>query len=366
MTRKTTIIITGIIILGGFLISKVLSDQKKTLVREEVVKKQQVFKTIQINTDDLQTEIETSGRLGALNKVEIYAEVSGILQNTPKRFKAGNYFSKNEFLVRIDDSVYKNNLLAQKSSLLNQITLMLPDLGIDFPGEAEKWELYLAAFDLNKPINALPMVNSDQEKYYIASRNIFNQYYTVKSMEATLSKYNISAPFDGVVIASEINPGTLVRVGQKLGEFMNTDNYELEVSVGINEVDHLKKGTDVLITSDDLPGTFKGVVSRINQSIDPATQTLQVFIQTNESQLKDGMFLTAHIKTGAVPGAVLIKRELIVNKNQVYVVIDSVLTLQTVDIVNDVNNMVLVRGLADGTHILAEKSGNLYDGMKIN
>ena len=44
-------------------------------------------------------------------------------------------------------------------------------------------------------------------------------------MEATLDKYTIKAPFNVVVTQSNINPGTLVRNGQKLGEFINTYLY---------------------------------------------------------------------------------------------------------------------------------------------
>ena len=241
-----------------FLINGVLSNQKKPMKRRPVNQTNKQVKIVTVKNEAIRTEFDISGHIRALDKVEMYAEVSGILLNTPKRFKEGNRFSTGEALIKIDDSVYRNNVLAKKSSLLNQLTLLLPDLSIDFPASAPKWEHYLQQYDLEKTLSPIPVPGSDQEKYYIASRNIYDQYYTIKSMEATLAKYAITAPYAGVVTESNINPGTLVRAGQKLGEFTNTAIYELEAFASVHQVQHLKPGDPVTLFSDDMPYSFQG------------------------------------------------------------------------------------------------------------
>lgn len=104
-----------------------------------------------------------------------------IIQKQLSNFRAGKKFQKGEILLRIDDEVYKNSLFAQKSNLLNQLTLLLPDLKIDFPQEYQKWDDYLANFEISK------------------SFNIYKLFYDIKSIEATYLKFFITAPFDGSV-----------------------------------------------------------------------------------------------------------------------------------------------------------------------
>jgi len=360
MNKKIISLLTTVaIIIIGFLISSVLSNQKESLHRNEVSGSTDDIKTVLIENKIHQTQIETSGRLLALNKIEIYAEVTGVLENESIKFKEGNHFKKGEILIHIDDEVYRNNVLAQKSSLLNQFTTLLPDLKLDYPESYKKWENYLSEFDLEKDLLPLPKIENAQEKYYIASRNIFNLYYSVKSMDATLKKYYIRAPYDGVVTSSNLNPGTLVRSGQLLGEFVNTTIYELDVAVGIKEVNFLKPGMEVYLSSQDIKGEFIGHIARINNSIDQTSQAVKVFIQVSDPKLKDGLYLTAKINTNSESNVAEIPRNALTKSNYVYVLnSDESLNLHEIEIVENKNKTIFVTGLKDGLRILGNAEDN--------
>ena len=360
---KISLLFGAGIIIAGFLISSVLSNQKTSLERTDNTVDNKEIKTVRIENKDLNISISSSGRLTAFNKIEIFAEVTGVLDENSIRFKEGNNFKKNDILVQIDDRVYRNNLLAQKSSLLNQLTLLLPDLRIDFPDETQKWEKYLADFDLNLNMKPLPKAGSNQEKYYIASRNIYNLFYSVKSMEATLDKYNIRAPYDGIVTESEINPGTLVRSGQKLGEFTNTSVYELAVAIGIKEVKYLRPGMQVKLTSQDINNEFSGRIARVNNSIDQASQTVKVFIQASDARLRDGLYLMAEIETTSQINVAEIPRSALTKTNYVYMVNENeALDMQKVEIIKNENSRIFVSGLDDGITILS----NADDSISFN
>jgi multidrug efflux pump subunit AcrA (membrane-fusion protein) len=288
-----------------------------------------------------------------------------VLQKTERRFKEGNTYQKNDLLIQIDDRVYKNNVLAQRSALLNQLTLLLPDLGIDFPESAERWEAYLQSFDIQKPLTPLPETASDQERYYIASHNIYNQYYAIKSMEETLAKYTMEAPFGGVVTEANINPGTLVRVGQKLGEFTSTELYEMEANVGIRDVDRLRAGQRVALTSEVVTGTFDGRVQRINSVIDRNSMTVKVYIHTRDPRLRDGMYLTARAQAEPIRDAFVIAKDLMVDDHSLYSVEDSVLVLSQVSVVAEYGDQIVVRGLADGSKILGEIWAESREGARL-
>ena len=363
--NKWVWVIAGLTILAGLVISNILSNQKEPMRRKPETARQKAISIITVQNNDIKIPIEMSGPLYAYDKVEIFAEVSGVLLNTPKRFKAGTPFKKGKVLIKIDDRVYKNNVLAQKSSLLNQLTLLLPDLSIDFPRSSQRWEAYLENMNLEEALKPLPDTTSDKERYYIASRNIYNQYYVIKGMETTLSKYTIRTPFTGVVSMSLINPGTLVRVGQKLGEFISTEIYEMEASVTLFDANRLEKGQHVNLTSEDVQGTFEGRIRRINRVLDSTSLMVKVYIHLKDPRLRDGMYMIARTDGKPVSNAVTVSKELLVGNNRLFAVEDSVLVLKPVRVVAERGDAAIVRGLADGTKILGEVWEEAREGLEI-
>ena len=357
--------IAGFVILLGLVISNILSRQKEPMRRKPETHSQKSIPIITVQNKDIEIPIEMSGPLYAYHKVEIFAEVSGILSNTSQHFKAGTPYKKGEVLIEIDDRVYRNNVLAQRSSLLNQLTLLLPDLSIDFPDSSKRWETYLQKLDIQKDLQPLPEPTSDKERYYIASRNIYNQYYVIKGMETTLSKYTLRAPFNGVVSQSQINPGTLVRVGQQLGEFISTEVYEMEASVGLFAANRLDIGQEVALTSEDLRGTFPGVIRRINRVLDNATMTVKVYIHLQDSRLRDGMYMKAKAEGKPVQDAFTVSKDLLVDNNLLYTIENSVLVMKPVQVVAERGDTVIVRGLDNGTKILGKLWAEAREGLEI-
>ena len=361
---KTLITVSAIVVIA-LILSTLLSNQKQTMKRRPVANNQKPLKIMTVQNDDITISLSLGGRLYALDKADIFAEVSGILLQTPMRFKEGTHFDKEEPLIKIDDSVYKNNVLAQKSSLLNQLTLFLPDFAIDFPESASQWEQYLASFDISRSLLPLPEPANEQEKYYIASRNIYTQFYSIKSMEATLAKYSIRAPYNGVVTESNINPGTLVRIGQKLGEFTSIEAYEMEAFAGLHEYQHLSIGQKVRLTCEDVPGEFEGRIQRINEIIDESSQTVKIYISTRDPRLREGLYMTAHVKTNPIKNAVRIPRGALVGQDQFWMIKDSALALTRAWITGDEGNDLIVQGLADGMQIINEPPANVFVGMEV-
>ncbi|MBN1999759.1 HlyD family efflux transporter periplasmic adaptor subunit [candidate division KSB1 bacterium] len=366
MNKYVSALLTILIIAVGFTISRVLSNQQEPIRKRPAEKPKPILVTRVKNTDVI-TTFDMSGHLYAFDKVEIYAEVSGVLLNTPRQFREGNVFKKDEPLIKIDDAVFRNQVLANKSGLLNQITLLLPDLGIDFPNSTRRWEEYLKNFDLEKPLADLPEAETSQEKYFIAARNIYSQFYSVKSQEATLAKYTIPAPFDGTVTVSNINPGTLVRIGQNLGEYTNTSVYELAAFASPDEVRHFQVGQAVTLTSDDVRGELKGTIRRINKVIDPKFQTVKVYITTQDNRARQGMYCTARVPSLPIKDAARLSDKILSGENTVYVVEkDSTLKKINIQIVAESEDQVIVRGLEDGMLVLSEKLYDAAPGKKIN
>lgn len=362
--RQLSIFIGLVIIFGSFAAARALSRQKEPPKRKPDIAQIRLVDTLHVRNADVPVSLEIQGQLAAFEKIDLFAEVSGPLLSSARAFKEGSYFPKGAVLISIDDEEARLTLLSQKSSLLNALTQLMPDLKVDHPASFPQWRAYLDKFELEKPLPLFPTAMSPEEKHFIASRNLFSQYYNIKSAEERLNKYTISAPFSGVITQAAINPGAVVRSGQKLGELMNTANYELEATVALRDLKYIKVGSRVKLYSEDIAGQWQGQVKRVSDQVNPGTQTVKVFISVSGEQLREGMYLRGEVEGSRIEQAARLPRNLLIGPDQVYVWRDSSLQLQTVQVAKLTSAHAVVRGLPDGTPILAQMLPGLFDGMK--
>lgn len=364
MRKIILIVISVILLVGSVFIAKRLIDSKNKPKKkiEKVVKT--VF-TETVNNTTIPLIINTNGNLVAKNRIELYAEVQGVLETTSKDFKQGTSYKKGETLIKINSDEFYANLQAQKSNLFNLITAIMPDIRLDYPSEYSKWQTYLENFDSNNGIEKLPEFNSEKEKFFISGRGINTAYFNVKNLEVKLNKYNIKAPFYGILTESLVNPGTLIRVGQKLGEFINPSIYEIGVSIKSEFKDLLQIGKQVKLHNLENTKSWTGKVIRINGKIDTETQTIKAFIEVSGNDLKEGQYLEIELQAKAEENAYEVQRNLIIENSKLYIVKDSVLDLIAINPIFENENTVIVKGLPNGTVLLSKPVPGSYIGMLV-
>lgn len=365
MVRKVIGIVLGLALLAGtgYMAKKQIDNNKRPVrVAPKTIKT--VYTTSVINID-IPIILKNNGNIVASRKVELFSEVQGISKETSLPFKAGQYYRKGQVLMDIDSREFYTSLLAQRSTLFDLITGMMPDLRFDYPESFKNWEAYLKNFDLEKTLAPLPEPVSDKEKYFVNGRQVVTTYYGIKNLEERYSKYKIVAPFSGILTESLVNPGTLIRSGQKLGEFVSMNDFELEVNVNEQFMKILKIGEPVGLF--DLTGerSWTGTVRRVNGRIDQNTQTVQVFIGVSGEGLIEGMYLEASIKARSENGVIEIPRSLLINGSEVFVVEDDKLAIKTVNPVHFTDKTAIIRGLADGTQLVDRPVPGAYSGMLV-
>jgi multidrug efflux pump subunit AcrA (membrane-fusion protein) len=289
------------------------------------------------------------------------------MQTSGKDFKPGSVYSQGELMVSIRDNDFYAQLQAQKSTLQNLIASALPDLRLDFPDAYEKWDNYIRDFDINEPVAPIPEAESDQENFFITGKNIYTTYYNTKNLEIVLAKYRLRAPYNGILTDVNVTPGSLVRPGQKLGEFIDPSIYELEVSVSKSQMDYLSIGKGVVVRDrETAEKKWNGKITRINGKVDPNTQTVKVFIELKGKDLYEGLFLEALINGRYEKNAYEINRSLLVDESRLFVVEDNTLQLVTVDPVVFNEKTVIVKGLEDGKEIISKPISGAYTGMNVS
>jgi RND family efflux transporter MFP subunit len=363
--RRISIFAALVVILAGVFGARFLSQQKEPPRRKPPGAQAKQVDTLQVHPGTIPTSLEVQGELAAYDKIDIFAEVSGTLESTSRPFKVGSYFPKGSVLISVDQEEARLNLLSQRSSLLNAITQVMPDLKIDYPESHANWQEYLNNYEVEASIKPFPEAVNQQEKYFIASRNLYSQYYNIKSAEERLKKYLIKAPFSGVITAASINPGAVVRAGQKLGELMSTGNYELVATVPMSDLKYIGQGSPVTLYSEDISGEWKGRVKRVNNQVEAGTQTVKVFIELSGQELKEGMYMRGEVEASKVEKAIEIPRNLLIDQKAVYVVRDSILSLEEVQVVKITPETAIIRGVTAGAALLSQPLPGAYNGMKV-
>ncbi|MDC6405338.1 MULTISPECIES: efflux RND transporter periplasmic adaptor subunit [Maribacter] len=361
------IIFTGlgiVLIVASFFLAKVIIDNKKVFKprAQKVVKT--VFTEV-VENKTIPIVVSANGNLRAKQRVELYAEVQGVFRRGSKLFKEGQAYNQGETIISIDADEYTASVQSAKSNLYNELTSIMPDLRLDYPDFYPKWQKYLNGFDLSKSTPKLPEMTSESERFFITGRGILSSYYNVKNLEQRLSKYRIVAPFTGVLTEALVTEGTLVRSGQKLGEFINPGVYELEVSVSKSFTDLLKVGESVELTSLDGEEVYTGKVTRINGRVDQASQTIKAYIEVDNDKLREGMYLEANLDAKKEENAIEIDRSLLLEGNKIFVVRDSVLDLIDVKPVYFSEKSVVLKDVPNGMTIMSKPLIGAYTGMAV-
>jgi multidrug efflux pump subunit AcrA (membrane-fusion protein) len=363
--RKVIVSFAGMVVLAiGILGMKFLTNMKKMPKQLDTKVVASVYvKTVK--NSNVPVSISTSGSIIAKDRMMILSEVQGVFMPLAKAYKTGVHYRKGEEMIRINNEEFFANVLAKRSSFVNMITSILPDIQFDYPSSLAVWKNYLESIDIHRNLPPLPAIKPGKEKNYITAKNIYSTFYSIKNMETRLQKYSITAPYNGVLVDASVTPGTLIRPGQKLGEYIKPDVFELELNVNAGLQRFLETGKEVSLYNVDKTKQWTGKLSRVNAKIDRASQTIKIFVEVVASDLIEGEYLEADIYAREIKEAIEIPRALLVNNNSVFVVENNRLKRMPVTLAYSGLHTVVIKGLPDGVQYVSKPVVNAYQGMDV-
>ena len=367
MNRKVIALISIIIIVVfGIYMFKFLSSFKQDPQTKTPPQAIRYVKTIPVHYSSLPGIVETSGRLRAFDEVVISSEVSGRLEQGDRLFKAGQYFKKGELIANIINEEFTFQLKAQKSNFLKSIAFILPDMKIDFPDSYPTWMDFFESIDINRPLPQIPETTSSKERIFMATKNILNEYYSIKSNEVRYTKYFIYAPYNGSLKEVTLQVGAVVNPGVRLAVFTRNDLYEVAVPVRVQNVNLLNLNMKADLT-DESGSVQQGYISRISDVINPATNTVNVYVAVKDSKslpLFDGMYLNVKIFGRDVENVMEMSRNAVYNGTEVYVLMDGKLVKQEINIQKLNDEVLYFNGLEPGEILVIESVPGITGNAK--
>jgi multidrug efflux pump subunit AcrA (membrane-fusion protein) len=355
------------IVLVGFMLMKFFAAFKPEIPVRESQKRKRYVKSQVVQLTKVPTMIQAFGRLTSSQPVTIISEVNGSLYNGEVPFKPGQTFRKGQLLAKIDDRQVRLELNSAKSDLMNALSQVLPEFKIDFPDAYPQWQQFFEGINFQDKLPYLPPVNDTKMKLYLARFNVYKLYFAVQNIQITLGKHYIYAPFDGAITSTVLRAGATVRPGAQLGEIINLQDMEVEVSVSNSDLRWIKPDTTLQLTSRDVPGEWSGKISRIGKVIDAQTQSVPVYITLaggDRSLIYDGLFMNTFIPGNMVENAFIVPNKAVYEEKYVYLVKNGELVYQPVDVARRQPESVVVNGgLQNGDTLVVELLQGVAPGM---
>ena len=351
-----------LIVFAAFIFIKLIMSFKKDTSINELTESKRLVSSEIVKLEKNIISVPVYGKLFSLKEINIVTEANGIFYG--EKFKTGMKFSKGDTLGYIKYDEIESNLNSQKSNLLNQASKIVSEIKFDYPDSYQSWFNFMDKINFNDPLPKLPEIKDKKLKNYLSGKNFFNSYFTAKSTEDRLNKHLIIYEFNGSLSDVSIKSGTAVVFGQKIGKFHNPNMLEFESNTSIKNTLLIKKNMQVNIKSDEYSGERNGFVSRINKTLNPSSQNMSVFIETNDDDLYNGMYVYGNIIVGEVDNTFKIKRNLI-QENNVFTIVDNKLISTEIDVIQVFEDNAIIRGLNNNDRVLNEPIKGSYSGMEI-
>lgn len=310
-------------------------------------------------------ELVLPASLQAYEESPIYARTSGYLLHWYKDI--GSRVNKGDLLADIDTPEVDQELSQARAS--RQQIVAQRDLA---KISAERWQ------NLRKTDSVSQQeADTQSSAYQQAQANLAAADANVRRLEQLESFKRVYAPFSGVLVKRNVDPGALINAGAggvELFILAKVDPIRVFTNVPQAYSPAIKNGMPAYITLQEIPEQkFKGTVARTADAIDPATRTLltEVDVPNKDGRLLRGSFGEVHFapkinaqKVTVPVNAMLFRQE----GAQVAVVgADNKVQLRPITIGRDYGTTLeVLGGVSLEDRIIINPSDSLENGQKVN
>lgn len=277
---------------------------------------------------DIAETFSVTSTVTPLQQANLSSVVSGNVLSVTHQI--GERVHQGELLVKIDDSTLRAQLAQAQAHLDNlqatynggtkstaatlqaaQVTYQTDERNYErdeqlfSQGYVSKQDLDQARSQAQSSLAALQAAEVNSTNASLTSGNsaaladLRNAAAAVQQIDAQIAQTNVTAPFDGVLTARNVDPGTLASPGTSLAQVSELDPVFVDAGISGDDLQFVKVGTPVSVTVSSIPGrTWHATVAYLNLSALPGTLTYQarVRVANPDLALRGGMVASVAIE----------------------------------------------------------------------
>lgn len=357
MMRRLAPLMSGSVALLG---SLALS----TGCREEAVAPEELLPSvsaIEVVAVDLDEEIRASGDLRARFQTMISAEVAGRV--TELSVDEGGSVAEGAIVIKIDPERRQLDLSAAKARLAQARA--------NLRQETSKVERVRKLRSEN--IASVERLEEAETALLLAESAVHAEEAAVGVAQRAVSDASVSAPFAGLVARRSVELGQFVQAGTSLFELVSMNPLDVVFSLTEFDTQRVAAGQHIQVHVGAFPDrAFEAVVTFIAPTVDPATRTLRIKaeIDNSENLLRPGLFARVNLGTDQRKSVLMVPEEALVQREGGA----SLFLIGEGDRVRRVNvetgiqtkGRIEVRGeVSAGDRVVQRGHGGLADGMVV-
>ena len=372
---------TMLIIIGGAagILYWIYSSEPEAQ-REGATKKTAILVDVQQVRRGNYTPIITGlGRVEASEDIILSPRVDGRVINISENFVPGGFVNKDDVLVEIDPSDYKNTVRQRESELRQAQS----ELDIEF-GRRDVAQKEYELLDQK--------ISEENKKLVLRQPQLESARATVLSAQAALDqakleleRTTIEAPFDAQILSRNVSIGSQVEPGMTLARLVGVDEYWVIVTVPLSKLSQIglpaqwQKGAPVKLRNRTAwpEGVERtGYVSRLIGAVDNETRLARLLVVVEDPLARDpgtqgpqmivGTIVQARIQGRTLNNVVRINRDFLREGNTVWVKDNGKLAIRKADVAfMDKQYAYIANGLEDGDLLVTGNLATVAEGVAL-
>jgi RND family efflux transporter MFP subunit len=211
-----------------------------------------------------------------------------------------------------------------------------------------------------------------------AKSNVAAAEANVRSLQEQQSFERVTAPFDGIILARNIDTGSLISSGSansvtQMFAIGQAGKVRVFTSVPQADAASMTSGQKATVTIRELPGShYTGTVNRTSDAIDPGTRTLlvEIDLENKDGRILPGMYATVQFSLhDAAPPVMLPENALIMRSaGPQAAVLDSNNVAHFHDLVlgrDNGSSVEVISGLEPGDVVVTSAGDRVVDGAQV-
>ncbi|MFQ6007364.1 MAG: efflux RND transporter periplasmic adaptor subunit [Candidatus Zixiibacteriota bacterium] len=234
----------------------------------------------------------------------------------------------------------------------------------------EALSLYRNAEKNYKKMTYLYEAGAVSESQFDAAKTEYE--VTKASFEAAARLVDIQSPIEGIVTSVNVSKGDYLNPGQQLATVATTDKLRVKFGVNVTDVEYIKQGEKVTVSSESVSQPAEGTVLSVARSADPNTRTFQVeaVIDNHDGLFKPGMFVRVNVTLSQLTDVIVVPRQAVLQLGggeAVFVVSNGAARQRRVTTSTDLDGRVVIAsGLGEGDTLVTLGQDYLQDGAAVN
>jgi HlyD family secretion protein len=345
----------------------------------------------EITTGELVSDVMGTGTLEARVKVTVSTKIAGRIEDV--LVDQGDEIEAGQVLVRLDDEDFKRQVEVEQANFAARkaaLDLLLADkayaeanLAVVRKNHERKSRLLpkgaVSQQDFDQTAGALTMAEAALERAEAAivegQKQLIAAEQTLEFQKARLADTVIAAPFAGLIVRRDRDPGDVVVPGTSVLLLISLKEVWVRAWVDETEMARLQAGQPAQVVFRSEPErSYEGQIVRLGRESDRETREFLVDVQPKKlpANWSVGQRAEVYVETARKSGVVLLPTQFLLRKAGApgaFVVVDGKTTWRTLKLgLRGRQAVEVVAGLQPGNVVVApldSKAGPLTDGRRV-